>query len=136
MGGSQRVNYRWNSAARHGSPTAASRKRERHDSILLPEDFHVVDRLTDGLLQNDRCQMLSNTHSVAGPIPNWSASSSTSRASFTPMLGKGTPRSTSPKRRSFWLRLGWKCRRTFRFGRLSEFCLGEIIHFKEYSQSE
>lgn len=64
------MNYRWNSAARHGSPTAASRKRERHDSILLPEDFHVVDRLTDGLLQNDRCQMLSNTHSVAGPIPN------------------------------------------------------------------
>lgn len=30
----------------------------------------MVDRLTDGLLQNDRCQMLSNTHSVAGPIPN------------------------------------------------------------------
>ena len=42
----------------------------RVENGWLPEDFHVVDRLTDGLLQNDRCQMLSNTHSVAGPIPN------------------------------------------------------------------
>lgn len=41
---------------------------DRVEHGWLPKDFYVTDRLTDSLLQNTRCQVLPNTHSVAGPV--------------------------------------------------------------------